>query len=287
MLEGVSYVVRVELAFAHRREGALHVWHFAPATLMTRDGPKHPVLAERDSPAMRHVDLMLPGSPLHEFGTTAGSFAAAAAYLGLAFRLTAGLERWVLPAYYRDHAEKALGREPELVRWEFEVEIPPDGSACRPVGFVPAHACVPYDSTVEERARADRAGLFEIRTFRELAAANLALSSDASSELSLFGIMPGEIGRLTEALRGERKPELAELLRPGEVFVDVVMGYDLGYPDSLLIASRDDISERIEILRGETVAGLARFEAEVEQVGDIAGYMRLLRRIAFGADGAG
>ncbi len=181
-----------------------------------------------------------------------------AVYLRLIWRLTDGLRRYGIPRYFRTAG--AVGEEPyALVDWEYEVEVEPEREpkpdAIR--AFVPARSSVrgspppgPY-----EVANAKKAGLFELRAFRQLSDVMTGLQNDASAELNLFALAEGP-GRLLSALSQSKRPRLADVLEPMDVFVDLVIGVDMGYSNVLLIQSHSDLSAKLDPLVADHNAGI-------------------------------
>lgn len=50
---------------------------------------------------------------------------------------------------------------------------------------------------------------------------------------------------LRRALCVSHRPTLAEVLDPGDIFVDIGVGVDLGYNDVMTVASHDDLHEEL------------------------------------------
>ncbi|GAA3475707.1 hypothetical protein GCM10018966_002330 [Streptomyces yanii] len=96
-----------------------------------------------------------------------------AVYVGLVWRLTAGLARYATPTYYRDDAERMLGRAPALVDWKYEVDAEQLTAALRDKGFVPGCSAITMRAkpTPWQVENADRAGMFPLATPRDLVAA--------------------------------------------------------------------------------------------------------------------
>jgi hypothetical protein len=177
-------------------------------------------------------------------------------YLDLIWQLTDGLKRFAIPRYHRDAGVAACGEPYALVDWEYEVEIeqdcPPSRESIR--GFVPARSAVsrtirppglifdppsPYDAENEAKA-----GLFEVWRPERLADVVRSLQCDVSAELNVFALAGSPI-RLASALTQAQPPALGEALGPGGIFVDLVIGVDMGYSSVLLIQSDTDLSEKL------------------------------------------
>ncbi|MFE6553023.1 hypothetical protein ACFVHS_32160 [Streptomyces sp. NPDC057746] len=203
-----------------------------------------------------------------------------AVYLGLAWRLTAGLSRYAIPAYYRDDAEEALDREPVLVDWEYEIEAE-DPHTVRDNGFVPGR------STADRRkpdswGNTDRAGLFKLSTPRDLVRLLHAVLLDATSEINLFGIAPGSDRRteLVASLSGSERPSLRSVLREADVFVDLTIGSDVGYFDAITVASPADLRLRIDTLAIDFAQRIEAYKSRLDNLPDMRAFLRAVRELA-------
>ncbi|WP_143662413.1 hypothetical protein [Streptomyces sp. f51] len=70
-----------------------------------------------------------------------------AVYVGLVWQLTAGLDRYAIPTYYCDDAERFLEQNPMLVSWEYEVDAEAPTVTARDKGFVPGCTARPFGRT--------------------------------------------------------------------------------------------------------------------------------------------
>ncbi|MEU1618539.1 hypothetical protein ABZ479_14730 [Streptomyces sp. NPDC005722] len=207
-----------------------------------------------------------------------------AVYLGLVWRLTAGLRRFAIPAYYREDAERALGQTPLLVDWEYEIDAEGLTPAARDKGFVRARSAVTPRPVPGRDGRCDSAcaGLFPVAAPRDLVSLLHAVIFDASSEISVFAVAPGaeRLGRLTQALRRDRPPTLAGLLQEGEVFVDLTIGSDVGQYDSIMVASPTDIGERVDALVADCALRITAYESRVDAFTGVPDFLREMPRLA-------
>lgn len=138
----------------------------------------------------------------------------------VAWAVTDGLHRCGIPAWSRDTAMTGLGISREtarLVRWEYAVEV-----EFGDLGFVPAKACV-TNSAPPDRWQLDhrrRAGLFPLASFDDLTVLDAAVFTDNAAQVTVFGLGGGDrFEELAGALDAEDRPVLADVLRPGELFV--------------------------------------------------------------------
>jgi hypothetical protein len=109
-----------------------------------------------------------------------------------------------------------------------------------------ARACVPDAPAPSDwqKLHRNKAGLFRAQTFSELARLHEATLYDASSEISIFCLKADRHADLLAFLTGPGRPDLSKFLLDGELFIDIVLGIDLGYWDSILIKSPQNIEKR-------------------------------------------
>ncbi|MCG2784710.1 MAG: hypothetical protein L6461_06355 [Anaerolineae bacterium] len=209
----------------------------------------------------------------------------AALYLGFAWNLSQGLDHFVTPIYYRDDAAKRTQLPFDFINWEYRVDIDHlsmfksmmrfiNGRALlflfnlltkdliADKGFIPARNCVqvsPPPSVWQEQHRHE-AGLFHIQTLTELGKLHQALLADATSEINIFCLKPGRSMDLLSFLTAPTKPDLSKFLKEGEIFIDIVLGIDMGYRDSILIKSSQDIGSKIRSLSLQYEQAVSEYE---------------------------
>lgn len=186
-------------------------------------------------------------NPWLAYAVNNGFGEAALAVRLLAWALTDGRNRAVLPSYYRDEAARELGRSPEstdFVRWQYEVGCDARDPARGDIGFVAGRACVPIrpKPTEFEAAHASEAGVFHIDSFEQLTKVHLAVSGDASSEVSVFGLRSSQdrYRDLLAGLRVEQRPSLDDLLADDELFVHTGLDHDGFGLSSMVVKSPSD-----------------------------------------------
>jgi hypothetical protein len=246
-MAGVRHAGRVVefdrfLRFAEERRDGLHAY-----VIVVPDGvmpvPIWPGLWQPAYP--EDPDL----NPYHRHAINNSDGEALAVWRALAWALTAGSSRLAIPAYYRDDAAALLGIDRatmSLVRWEYEVDVERNQWSDADHGFVPARACVPVRADPWQLDHAGFAGLFEVTEFRQFTALDRAVGFDTSSQLTLFGIgQPGRTDGLRRALNRANRPYLAEILRPGDLFVDLAVVRDagIGWTSYLTVKTPQPIDE--------------------------------------------
>ncbi|MFE7072155.1 hypothetical protein ACFU96_18935 [Streptomyces sp. NPDC057620] len=203
-------------------------------------------------------------TPFTEYAVNNNNMEEVAVYTGLVWRLTAGLARYAIPTYYRDEAALALGREPVLVDWEYDIEAE-DPHAVRDNGFVPGR------STTDT----SRAGLFALSTPRDLVRLLHAVLLDATSEITVFAVAPGQarLEDLAAALSGASRPSLPLVIRDEDVFVDLTIGSDIDYYDAITVASHTDLRPRLDELANDFARRIETYETRVASLSDVGAFL--------------
>lgn len=225
-------------------------------------------------------------TPYTEFNVNNNNCEEVAIYLGLAWRISYGLSRSGIPRYYLDEAARSMKKKFDLVRWEYRVAANRYEGFGEDKGFVRAPVCMPERPSMSSSRQTDQhlTGLFEIETFSDLVALQKATLGDASSELNLFCLKPGRKEQLLVALRNNRRPVLHEMLGSGELFIDIIVGVDEGYYDSILICTPDDMTERLGKLVSEYARSISDYESRVEHIHSVDEFLQNLRSLAFGGE---
>ncbi|MET7304127.1 hypothetical protein [Embleya sp. NPDC005575] len=225
-------------------------------------------------------------TPFSEWAVNNNNMEEVAVYVGLVWRLTAGLARYAIPTYYRDDAARTLGREPTLVDWEYEVDAEQVTAESRDNGFVPGSSDVrfrrgPTGWEVERVGRAG-AGLFPLATPRDLVSALHAVVFDASSEITVFAVSPGaeRFERLTAALRGPVRPALADVLGDDGIFVDLTIGSDVGNYDSVIVASQTDLRSLPTALAADCTKRVESYEQRLDELRSVPDFLRAMPALA-------
>lgn len=210
-------------------------------------------------------------TPYTEFAVNNNNQEELAVYLGLIWRLTSGLMLYGVPRFHRE-AGCVSGEPYALINWEYEVQDVEDGNAGALTGFVPARSSVRIFPPPPpwQRENEGRAGMFEMPVFSVFRDVVKGLLGDASAELNIYGVK-GQTGadRLVNALQGAQAPRMSELISPGEIFIDLKIGVDLGYADVIVIQSPTDLQDRLETLTREYEEAVAAYERDVDAIADV------------------
>ncbi|MFE1796908.1 hypothetical protein ACFW9L_12150 [Streptomyces sp. NPDC059517] len=209
-------------------------------------------------------------TPFTEYAVNNNNMEEVAVYTGLVWRLTAGLARYAIPAYYRDEAAQALGREPVLVDWEYDIEAESPHEV-RDNGFVPGHSTAGTSAT-------SRAGLFDLSTPRDLVRLLHAVLLDATSEITVFAVAPGEarLKDLVASLNGSSRPSVPSVIRNEDVFVDLTIGSDIDYYDAITIASHTDLQPRLDALATDFAGRIETYETGADSLPDVEAFLSAL-----------
>jgi len=258
------------LHFQHSKERDINVYRYLPGTrtAVTRHWPG---LFQEWPPGP---------TPFTEYAVNNNNMEEVAVYTGLVWRLTAGLARYAIPTYYREEAAQALGREPVLVDWEYDIEAD-DPHAVGDNGFVPGRSTA--DSRrPDARHAVDRAGLFDLSAPRDLVRLLHAVLSDASSEVTLFAVAPGpaRLKELVASLSGSSRPSLPSVIRDAEVFVDLTIGIDVDYYDAVSVASHADLQPRLDALAIDFARRIEAFEGCVDNLTDVGAFLRAIPELS-------
>lgn len=255
--------------FDHSMEDGLHVWRYLDLDGGPLEGGCY---VDFDWPD----DKPVPGNVAY------ATRESAAAYLGFAWRLAAPRFVFALPRWYRELTSDYLGREPELVNWEYDIadEEGDDPGALR--GFVRSRSSTPAPPHPLgwDVAHPPAAGLWSISSLEELLAAHRATLGDSSGETNLYCRADGDRDLLVWALRDREQPSLPAVLGPDDVFVDVVVGDDLGYADAVVVQAHADLSVRVDALAADYERALYRYEAALPEIRTIPEFLERLDRLA-------
>jgi len=128
----------------------------------------------------------------------------------------------------------------------------------------------------------DQAGLFRIDSFERLVLLQRATLGDAASEISLFCIPSERKTALLHFLNSDQCPILADFLKPGELFVDIGVGVDRGYYDSILIKSVTDIEDRLQNLVKQYTQAITDYEGNVSNLKTMEDALQAMAKLALG-----
>jgi hypothetical protein len=220
-------------------------------------------------------------TPFSEFNVNNNNAEEMSVYLGFVWQLCEEKPSYAIPNYYRDEAKQLTGLDFDLVKWEYEIEADQPGLAVDR-GFIHATACTHILSSDWESKHKDQAGLFRIDSFERLVLLQRATLGDAASEISLFCIPSERKTALLHFLNSDQCPILADFLKPGELFVDIGVGVDRGYYDSILIKSVTDIEDRLQNLVQQYTQAITDYEGNVSNLKTMEDALQAMTKLALG-----
>ncbi|WP_097990566.1 hypothetical protein [Streptomyces sp. f51] len=105
---------------------------------------------------------------------------------------------------------------------------------------------------------------------------------DASSEITVFAVAPGpeRLQRLVSALSGPTPPTLADVLEEEGVFVDLTIGSDMGYYDSITVASHADLRHRVDDLVADAARRISAYELRLDDLATVPDFLRAMPELA-------
>ncbi|MFG3227352.1 hypothetical protein ACGF07_21545 [Kitasatospora sp. NPDC048194] len=262
------------IRFEAATTGGVHLFHYLPG---------NDLAVTRHWPGLRQ-EWPQERTPYTEWAVNNNNMEEIAVYVGLVWRLTAGLDRYVIPTYYCDDAERFLKQTPMPVSWEYEIDAKAPTTTTRDKGFVPGRTAKPLraEPTAAELDNAGRAGLFRLSTPRDLVSALHAVLFDASSETTVFAVAPGpeRLQRLVSTLSGPTSPTLADVLEGEGVFVDLTIGSDFDYYDSVMVASRTDLRHRVDDLAADYARRISAYELRLDELASVPDFLRAMPELA-------
>ncbi|MEU4624679.1 hypothetical protein AB0G04_32495 [Actinoplanes sp. NPDC023801] len=212
-------------------------------------------------------------NPWHRHGINSCDGESLAVWRALTWALTAGRSRYVIPCYLRDEVAQCLGvdhKAIQLVRWEYEVDIELPDWETADYGFVPARTnsfLRPSEDTWDID-HVGFAGLFEVNTFRQLTDIDRVLAGDTCSELTVFALRrAGRRDSLAAALNQSDRPDLAAILEPGDIFVDMAVDREGGaFPASYFTVKAPDVTPQVDQLADHFSQAFRRYLNLVGQI---------------------
>jgi len=204
-----------------------------------------------------------------------------AVYLGFVWQLCEEKPCYAIPRFFRDHVKRATQLDFNFVKWEYEVETGEPGLAIDK-GFVRPRQFVRVPPSDWENTHKNEAGLFWIDSFRKLISLHEETLVYAFSEVNLFSIPSKREIALVDFLNSEQLPTLADFLKPGELFVDIVVGVDYCYYDSILIKSVNNIENRLQDLVSQYTQAITDYERNISNLTTMEEALQAMAKLATG-----
>lgn len=191
----------------------------------------------------------------------------------VAWATTSGV-RLVVGNYYRDQVAGALGLPRDgavMTAWEYQVEESEPDLTQAVQGYVKARACVPIRPAPDrwQATYADKAGLFQISTFRQFSAVDVAVAGDASSEITMYCLPnASRCSVLAAALTGSEPPSTQHILDIAHRLIDLTQVRDLYSTGAsrLVIHSHHDEDRRLREITAAARAAWNQYQRSVTQL---------------------
>lgn len=220
-------------------------------------------------------------SPHNNFGMSNGLREDNIIYSSILWRLLKGKNSFGIPNYYKNAPWKTLLKDFDFILWEYDIEY--DNYMTRPKdnGFVKGRSCILlYREPNEWQSKhKDYAGLFKIGTYNDIIGLELAVFGDVSSEISFFGLVNNDKEYLIDKLTDKNRPELKDILNQHDIFINLLIGHDMGYYASLSVYSREDISEQINRVSAEIYSKCIAYEDKVYRINTIDEFINEIKKI--------
>ncbi|GGH69833.1 hypothetical protein GCM10011379_27520 [Filimonas zeae] len=201
-------------------------------------------------------------------------------YITLVWQLLKSKTAFAIPNYYRDEAKDILNKAFHFIKWEYDLEYEHMMTEPQDNGFVKSRSCItisPEPSSWEQEHK-HLAGLFEIEKYQDIIGLELATFGDASSEITFFGLDNYNL-KLVNQLSTNEKPTLDEILGERDIFIDLLIGQDMGYYSCITIKAKEDIWETLNTLTIELYKKGLNYEQNlhnIESIDDFATEMKTI-----------
>lgn len=160
-------------------------------------------------------------------------------YLDLASFLTAQLKRYVLLNYSPVSEFQNSFKDLAFIKWQYEFLSDNNTGMGVDHGFV---------STTKNQNRSSV--LAPIENLRILTCLPEALFLDASTNITLFGLLEERTEDLVKFMNGDEVPVVDNFLQKQEVFIHLKCGKEYGHFNAIIIKSNHDLKDEIAAYQG-------------------------------------
>ena len=143
---------------------------------------------------------------------------------------TAQLKRYVLLNYSPVSEFHYSFKEVTFVKWQYEFLSDDNAGMGTDHGFV---------STIKKQNRSSV--LAPIGNLRALSCLPEALFLDASTDITLFGLLDGRMEDLVKFMTGNEVPVVDKFLQKKELFIHLMCGKEYGHFNAIIIKSKHDL----------------------------------------------
>lgn len=186
-----------------------------------------------------------------------------------------------IPCYYRDEAKEILKKDFDFIAWEYDLEYEHYMKEPKDNGFVKGRSCIPIRPEPSEwqKKHKELAGLFEIESYSDIIGLELATFGDATSEISFFGLQTNNKNYLIEKLTTPQTPNLTDILENDDIFIDLLIGQDMGYWTCLSVYSKTDISNQIKSITTDIYKKCKHYEENIDNIKTIDDFISEMKKI--------
>lgn len=163
-------------------------------------------------------------------------------YLDLADFLTAQLQRYVIVRDCPISEFQRLFPKITFIKWRYEMLSDDRLGMGTDHGFVSTFG---KNSTV----------IAPIESLRLITCLPEDLFSDASTNVTVFGLSNRRINDLVETLNSDNEPKVDTFLQGNEIFIHLMCGKEYGHFNAILIKSKHDLDEEIAAAQSVLDAG--------------------------------
>ncbi|OEF98831.1 hypothetical protein BHF71_10800 [Vulcanibacillus modesticaldus] len=199
-------------------------------------------------------------------------------YLSLIWKLVEGKRIFIVPIFNIHEVIKRTGKNYNFVNWQYSVLA--EDNKFIDLGFVPAKSSyIVYPKENEFQYKHRKQGIIiEISELQELIDVhNILIFSDAFSEINIFAMNNAvDIHHMLNTLTLSEIPNLEDILKDNDIFIDFVLGVDIGYQDAILIKTKYNLNEQIDSLLTKINNSIREYEGRVTSIMDLSDFeMRL------------
>jgi hypothetical protein len=185
-------------------------------------------------------------------------------YLIFIWNLIKHLNVFVIPTYNSYDVLEMLNLEHAEIKWEYNII---DSEGCyNDIGFKLAKSICKINNRTE---LVEKTNIFNVKTFKDLMNIEKILMNgfETHQEINLFcSINHDYRDNLIKNLTDDKKPLLSNLLSNEDLFINLVIGTDLGYNDSIIIKTIDKIDDKLNFIANEVNYKIKQYEEENKDI---------------------
>lgn len=222
---------------------------------------------------------------LHEqYGVSPYCCEGAVVYLSLIWKLLESKTIFIIPIFDIHTVTKRLNKDYHFVKWQYSCTA--EDNKFEDNGFIPARSSYmisPIRDEFQYKHR-EHGTITEINTIEELISIhNTMIFSNAYSEMNIFGLSKDiDIEEIRRFLSSSERPSLSTLLNKDDIFMDLILGVDIGFHDGMLIASKVTLDTRMKQILSSLNNIIEQYEsrsAEIKNLIQFEEELVLLRNI--------